>query len=121
MPGGATKSESYLSDREAGIQFFQPVYCQMMKCLSRLLGFPSLQDSKEKTSKMSYAFLKMDRRILKNNTMVPFVDFTLEIPTIIMLEDPENRSEGEKFLLTYMYERVKGIQSAQPTGATKKC
>lgn len=29
--------------------------------------------------------------------MVPFVDFALEIPIIIMLEDPENRSEGENF------------------------
>ena len=41
--------------------------------------------------------------------MVPFVDFALEIPIIIMLEDPENRSEGENFLLAY--ERVRGIQS----------
>lgn len=41
--------------------------------------------------------------------MVLFVDFVLEIFIIIMLEDLENRSEGEKFLLIYMYERVKGI------------
>lgn len=39
--------------------------------------------------------------------MVLFVDFVLEIFIIIMLEDLENRSEGENFLL--VYERVRGI------------
>lgn len=51
---------------------------------------------------------------------IPFVDFVLDILIIIVLENPENRGEGEKFSLTH--ERVRGIQSScQLTGVTKNC